>query len=725
MAGEGCEPMSNVFQELKRRNVFRVGVGYLVLSWLILQIGAVLAPILGLPDIVLSFVVFALVLGLPLAIVFAWAYELTPEGIKRSGDVAPDASVAASTGKRLNVLITGTMGFIIALLLVDRFVFSDHAPSEHAIGKEGVLGERSYDSIAVLPFVNMSDDASQEFFSDGISEELLNLLAKTRGLRVAARTSSFAFKGQNQDIKSIGAQLDVETILEGSVRKADTRLRITAQLIDVASGYHLWSETYDRELTDVFAVQDEISASIVNALQVHFGEAGAPAEPSQSYQADVEAYEHYLMGRRLIEKRTKQDIEAALEHFSQSIEIDPGYGPPYSGKADAYMLLSDRNGAYGDIPKKYAIDLAEPLIERALTLDPLLAEAHNSKGFLLHTSEKLDEALTSFDRAIELRPSYGIAHMWRSQLFDDMNREKKAKFALEEAYRIDPLSLVILRNLIFKRMDFNDREGAERLLLRLEEIAPERDDYNKSIRTAMMWSAGDFSEAWTILQEVVATSRVPQARFMFARLLLDLKNFDGALKYIPERGKVFIHLTMGDYEGAMTAWEARGQNFRESKDGLLQLSNIRFVTRDFDRALEALESAKLDLTFAGDLFSDNLDNIDAPGYTYLMQKLGRQDEATRVLKLLDQYIENLVDDGLGHNAHLVTARTAALRGDAEGALEALLRAEAEHDVLWHTRDDILFEDLKDRPEFVTLFDRVDARVNAERAELGWGPMETR
>ena len=714
--------MGDLFQELKRRNVFRVGVAYVVLAWLLLQVGAVLAPILGLPDLVLSFVIFALVLGLPMALLFAWAWELTPDGLKRAAEVHPEASVTEKTGQRLNRITTGVLVAAVVLLLADRFLLSGKS-DDGRNGSDIALGDRSYDSIAVLPFVNMSEDAGQEFFSDGISEELLNLLAKTKGLRVAARTSSFAFKGKNEDIKGIGEQLDVDTVLEGSVRKADTKLRITAQLIDVASGYHLWSETYDRELTDVFAVQDEISASIVKALQVHFGEAGAPQEIAQSYKADVEAYEQYLMGRRRIEMRTKADIEAALEHFTKAIEIDPGYAPPYSGKADAYMLLSDRNGAYGDIPKKYAIDLAEPLIEGALTLDPVLAEAHNSKGFLLHTSEKRTEALVSFDRAIELRPSYAIAHMWRSQLFDAMNREKEAKLALEEAYRIDPLSVVIVRNLIFKRMDFNDLEGAERLLMKLEEIAPERDDYIKSIRTAMIWNAGDLSEAWTNLQEFVATSNIPRARFMSARVLLDLKNFDEALKYIPERGKVFILLGMQFPEGAMTAWEARDQDFRESKDGLLQLFYIHLATRDFDRALEALEAAKLDLTATGDLFSGRPGSIDAPDYVYLMQKLGRQDEAAPVLKLLDQYIENLVDDGLGHNAHVVTARTAALRGDAEGALEALLRAEVEHDIGWYMRDDILFEDLKDRPEFVAVFDRADAHVNKERAELGWDPVE--
>ncbi len=714
--------MGNLFQELKRRNVFRVGAAYVVLAWLLLQVGAVLAPILGLPEVVLSFVIFALILGFPLALLFAWAWELTPDGLKRAAEVAQDASVAAKTGQKLNRLTTGVLVAAVVLLLADRFFLSGKS-DDSGDGSDIALGDRSYDSIAVLPFVNMSDDASQEFFSDGISEELLNLLAKTKGLRVAARTSSFAFKGKNEDIKGIGEQLDVDTVLEGSVRKAEKRLRITAQLIDVQSGYHLWSETYDRELTDVFAVQDEISASIVKALQVHFGEAGAPLEIAQSYKADVEAYEHYLLGRRLIEKRTKEDIEAALERFTKSIEIDPGYAPPYSGKADAYMLLSDRRGAYGDIPEKYAQDLARPLIDKALALDPLLAEAHNSKAFLLHNSEKLDEALVSFDRAIELRPSYVIAHMWRSQLFDAMSREKEAKLALEEAYRIDPLSTVIVRNLIFKRMEFNDREGAERLLLKLEEIAPERDDFIRSIRASMIWSTRDLSEAWTNMQELLVTSNTQVVRFVSARVLVDLKNFDEALNITPESGKALIHLSMRDPEGALTAWEARDESFRESKDGLTQLSYIHMEAREFDKALGALEAAKLDLTLAGELFWGSPNFLDAPGYVYLMQRLGLQDEAERVLTLLDQYIKNLLDNGLEHNAHIAMALTAALRGDAEGALEALLGAEAENQTLWHMRDGFFFEDLKDRPEFVALFDRADARVNRERAELGWDPVE--
>lgn len=210
---------------------------------------------------------------------------------------------------------------------------------------------------------------------------------------------------------------------------------------------------------------------------------------------------------------------------------------------------------------------------------------------------------------------------------------------------------------------------------------------------------------------------------MLARVLIDLKNFDEALNIVPESGEAFVRLRMRDPEGAMRAWEARDENYRKSKDGLAQLFYIHMEAREFDKALGALEAAKPDLTLEGELFWGSPNSLDALDYVYLMQKLGRQDEAERVLTLLDQYIKNLVDDGLEHNAYIAMALTASLRGDAEGTLGALLRAEAEKEILWYGRDAYLLEDLKDRPEIAAVFDRSDAHVNRERAELGWDPVE--
>jgi TolB-like protein len=248
----------SLFAELKRRNVFKVGAAYAVLTWLLAQVTDVFLENFGAPDWVIKTILLLLVIGFPLALFFAWAFEMTPEGIKKEKDVDRSQSITAQTGRKLDFTIIAILLLALGYFALDKFVLDparDAAQVQTAKDAEAGPAEKS---IAVLPFVNMSDDASNEYFSDGISEEILNALAKVKQLKVSGRTSSFAFKGQNQDLRQIGDALGVEHILEGSVRKAGTKIRITAQLIQVDDGFHLWSETYDRELTDVFAIQDEI-----------------------------------------------------------------------------------------------------------------------------------------------------------------------------------------------------------------------------------------------------------------------------------------------------------------------------------------------------------------------------------------------------------------------------------------------------------------------------------
>lgn len=394
--------MEPLIEELKRRNVFRVGLAYAVIAWLILQVSGLVVPYLGLPQWTMPFLIFILAIGFPLILVFAWAFELTPQGLKRSTGVAEEASTLPTTAKRLNQLTTGVLCLAVALLLIDRFFFtgkSNSSAQNETTTEESA--DKSYESIAVLPFVNMSDEKQQEYFSDGISEELLNLLAKVRELRVAARTSSFAFKGQNMDIKEIARQLDVDTVLEGSVRLSGAKLRITAQLIDAQTGYHLWSDTYDRELTDVFAIQDEISGAIVKALQVHLVGEG----PARQAVTDVKAYDAFLRGRERIHTRDGDALFSSLLDFEIAIQIDPSYAPAHAAKAEAYALLTE----YGGFPFDPATGLAGLSTERALTLDPGLADAHAVKGLLLTRQDEHEKALVSLGRAIELAPNMARA----------------------------------------------------------------------------------------------------------------------------------------------------------------------------------------------------------------------------------------------------------------------------------------------------------------------------
>ncbi len=261
-ANSNKKAVMSFIDELRRRNVFRVGIAYTIATWVLLQITEVITPILDLPDWAPKLIFVILAVGFVPALIFAWAFELTPEGIKKEKDVDRTESITHHTGRKLDFVIIAVLVLAVGLLLTDR-VFQSKGP-EPEVGEIVATSSRS---IAVLPFVNISSDKEQEYFSDGITEEILNSLASVKELKVAGRTSSFAFKGQNQDLRRIGELLGVDHILEGSVRKAGTTVRITAQLVQVEDGFHLWSDTYDRELTDVFAIQDEIANEILKQLK--------------------------------------------------------------------------------------------------------------------------------------------------------------------------------------------------------------------------------------------------------------------------------------------------------------------------------------------------------------------------------------------------------------------------------------------------------------------------
>jgi len=318
-------------------------------------------------------------------------------------------------------------------------------------------------SIAVLPFADLSPAQDQEYFSDGVAEELLNTLTQVHGLRVAARTSSFAFKGRNEDVRKIGELLNVSTVLEGSVRKGGDKVRITAQLIDVDSGYHLWSESFDRELNDIFAVQDEIASAIVSALKGKLM-GDAQAAPATARAANVQAYDLYLAGRHRAHQRTPESLHSAIELFEQAIALDGNYAPAYSGLADAYMLLYN----YGNMSAARTIDQAQPAIDKALALDPTLGEAYASLGLL--RSEFLGDRAAgevAYRRGIELNPGYSMTHMWRGSSQYAVGHIEAAAESFRTAHRLDPLHPTVSTNLAVLLADMGHYQEAKSVLQRL------------------------------------------------------------------------------------------------------------------------------------------------------------------------------------------------------------------------------------------------------------------
>jgi adenylate cyclase len=443
----------DVFAELKKRNVFRVAVAYIIASWLILQVSDVVIGNVGAPDWVFKIILMLLSLGLPVVLGFAWAFELTPEGIKLEKNVDRTRSITPQTGRKLNTVTMGLMVLVVIYLVADKFylrpaepapvaatVVAEPAPARPvSVALPPVEQGSVNESIAVLPFVNMSSDPEQEYFSDGITEELLNLLAKIPGFQVAGRTSSFAFKGKNADLREIGESLNVANILEGSVRKSGGQVRITAQLIKVANGYHLWSETYDRQLTDIFTVQDEIAGAVVQALELTLLGDSASHVVDPIYQ-NADAHSAYLNGLHLFNVAGPANYLKAQPYFEKAVELSPD-------SALAWAMLSKNAGWLSGTADSNETDIrkvrlrAREAAARALSLNDSLAEAYNARGSIQTAYDwDWEGAEKSYRKALELEPGSVNALQGLAGLLMGQRRFDEALVYIDQGRRIDPLN---------------------------------------------------------------------------------------------------------------------------------------------------------------------------------------------------------------------------------------------------------------------------------------------
>jgi TolB-like protein len=448
--------MPSLFEELKRRNVIRVGIAYVVGSWLLVQGADLIFDLIGADDWVLRAVASVLALGFIPVVVFAWAYELTPEGIRKEKDIDRNHSVTQHTAKKLDIATMVLLLAAIGLLALDRALpekpaaesisaSSSQSPAEQSnISDPGLAAATRAEpnSIAVLPFADMSAEGDQEYFSDGISEELLNLLVRVDGLRVASRTSSFAYKGMTSNVPQIASELKVANIVEGSVRKAGNRVRITAQLIDTQQDRHLWSETYDRDLVDIFAIQDEIATSIVTALKQELGIDAAVDEIVVTADTEnLDAYDLYLKGRTLFTAR--QRIDEALALFQSAIDLDAGFARAWEGLAAAEAVADDWLPGDGidHIP------LAEAAARKAMELDPDLSMPYAVLGNLgakkLSGTEipDMEESIRLLDLALEKDPNNTTAWLWRGILYNNLGFFSRAVPDFDECLARDPAYL--------------------------------------------------------------------------------------------------------------------------------------------------------------------------------------------------------------------------------------------------------------------------------------------
>jgi len=440
------------FAELKRRNVYKVAVAYAVVSWLLIQAASIFLPAFDAPPWVMKIFIIVVSFGFPVALILSWAFEITPEGIKLESEIEPGKSIKRRTGRKI-VAVTIALAVVAAGLFVyqmvgrDRWARRSNVETEEGGRPPAAAGSLRIPnkSIAVLPFVNMSADKNDEYLSDGMTEELINMLAKVPGLRVPGRTSCFAFKGKNEEdiFRKVGDQLHVGTVLEGSVRKAGDKLRVTAQLINVSDGYHLWSKDYDGDVKDILNFQSNVAEQVVQALQVKLGGEGTRVLAKKPTE-NPEAHRLYLLGRYEFAKYTQTGWNNAIRYYEQALRIDPEFALAYCGLADNYAYMGSVV-----MPEKEAIAKEKEFAQKALELDPELAEAHMSLALALVAAYDWRNGLKEFDRALELNPNLAFAYELQSWTLNGLGRFDEAIAKTRKAVELDPLNPFFQMSLSF------------------------------------------------------------------------------------------------------------------------------------------------------------------------------------------------------------------------------------------------------------------------------------
>jgi TolB-like protein/Tfp pilus assembly protein PilF len=487
------------------------------------------------PDAVLSYLVVALAIGFPIVVALAWIFDVNAGHIERT----PAGTIKGARA----ALILAAIGIVAAAPGVVWYFVLRPKPAVEAARPA---------SIAVLPFANLSGEKENEYFSDGVTEEIINALANVDGVHVVARTSAFSYKGKNVNVRQIGEELNVATVLEGSVRREGNELRVVAQLINAADGYHLWSKTYDRELKGVFSLEDELARAIVQALKPKLVPAAALVQESTS---SSEAHDLYLRGRYFWGKRTKEGIETARGLFEQAIAIDPKYALAWSGVADCYLLSSDYGGArIGEVLPK-----AKAAAQKALEIDDSLAEAHASLGSVLYRELDWSGAARELRRAVELRPSYATGHQWYSAVLRTVGRADEELHEIERARELDPTSAVITGNAALTYYNRRDYDRALTLAKRALDLDSRAAPRQALLLAQAYKSTGRFAEALATLDR---WAKVPMFELARADVLADMGDRAGAERILVQFDKdaisdpqlyglvARVHVALGDNDQA-------------------------------------------------------------------------------------------------------------------------------------------------------------------------------
>lgn len=688
------------FAELKRRNVFRVGIAYVVGGWLLLQLTDVLSQLLDLPEVVGRVIVLLVAIGLPVALFFAWAFEMTPDGVKREKDVDRSQSITPHTGKKLNNTILVMMALAIAYLLYDKFSGQAQMGSEpfsqQSAGETTETGEKraltpieaiaqaqveEEKSIAVLPFTNRSPDANDAYFTDGVHDDLLTQLAKIDAFSVISRTSVLEYRDTEKNLKQIGQELGVANIMEGAVQRSGNRVRINVQLIDAVSDEHLWAEVYDRELTteNLFDIQSEIAQSIADALQATLTDSEI-ASVSDVPTENVAAYELYLQGRRFALGETEVGYDTAVDLYMEAIKLDPDFKLAWVGLAYVYV---SNYWTYGGDPKDR--DKARDAIDRAKAIDPDFPELYMAEGAYYYWGLlDYETALLNLNKAITLMPNNAEAHMWKGWVSRRAGLWDQAIDSMQTSIKLNPR---VIYNLVETGQTLSylrrHKEGLK-LIEAAYELEPDNYWAKSYLSIMMLVINADAHRAATLM---VGAQNTNDIAFVTPYWTIQMMtgHFDSALDIAQKWS--------ADWEV-----ESRFINLRESRIAL----SMRALKRD----AEAMEYAHKGLARLTNMKQQGLDDYRlAAAELEIYAILGDQQKVSALVdKVLSTKPTDAVEDYLIKYRIAQSYAYASMLDESIATLDALLSGISLFSATWVELDPA-FKDIRNEPEFIALLEK--------------------
>jgi len=738
--------------ELRRRNVFKVAAAYVIVGWLIMQAGEVLSPALHLPDWINSALAFFLILGFPLALIFAWAFEMTPDGIKKEKDVDRSGSVAGATGKKLNLTIIIVLALALGLFAFDKFVLdpgrdateiatavqvaqqqadelTEPSDSEESTDQKPAINHLS---IAVLPFENRSNREEDQFFTDGMHDDLLTTIAKIGSMKVISRTSVMEYRDTVKKIPQIAQELGVANILEGGIQRSGSQVRINMQLIDAATDEHLWAEIYDRELTaeNLFAVQSEITKAIANALQATL----SPQE-QQRIEArptdNLEAYDAYMRGRQLMATRDSVKLKLATEEFNKATEIDPLFALAWVGLADSLAISM----GWADVRAEDAYPIMEDAVKNALAIDNGLGEAYASLAWIHDYYGRNDEVEIAYQKAIELSPNYASAYQWYSQHIGDSDplRAQESIDLMQKASKLDPRSRIItlqLGSMYGSQGLFSLAQAQYRKTIK---IHPDFSAGYSYLASLYLYQMGQFDKALLLSKKanelnprLLTRAWVPTTTYL---QLGDLEAVQELRKKMASQGAkawrlglvdVMINVGKENPTGTREALNALLPEIQHSPRWTRYLGFVALTLGDIQHSREiflSLEPGWLEPEQWPGLIERH--TVYSCAIAWVLMNTGNQDLGTALLQQTTSYIEETLPSLTQHPDLAAPDTCYLVAGDTEKALLSIETQLAHnHLFAWNTRHRMPMYDLiREEPRYQAAVAERERRIAVQREAI--------